>query len=632
MRRLSELRSIESGSVPLKGWKAVAVTTSITAATIWVRLAIDDLLGGRPSLVMFTIPIMVSGYLAGLWGGLLATALVYFGASYYLLAPLHDFEVRSGVDQFQQLSILIAGVIVSVLNEALHRSRQTADTAILRQNVALAALRAGEERYRALVEWSPEAMVVHREGRVVFVNPAAVAMFGATSAQDLTGKHLAELTDPQSAYAAEESWLGHADEREAQPEVGLTLRRLSGASFDAEGRSAAITFDGEPAIVATLLDITKRQQAEQALRRAEKLEAVGQLAAGVAHEFNNILQTLMSMATLIRVRGGTEEIVKIAADMEVQIRRGANVTQQLLASSRHQEVTKTHLDLREQAVKAAGFLRRLIPENITLTVEQPSEPVSVEADAGQIQQVLLNLAINARDALPRGGTIILRIAANDTEAWLDVEDNGTGFDEKTRQHLFEPFFTTKELGKGTGLGLAVVYGIVKQHGGRIDVRSEAGKGSLFRVILPRTFGEEEAVSVVPETSFANAAGTILLVEDEEGVQQGLVMLLESIGYQVTAASSAEEALALPLTRAPDVLLSDVSLPGISGTALASVLTERWPGLKVTLMTGYLDTATRDLSAERSWDILTKPFELEQLDSHLATVLGREFGDRDRDRD
>jgi two-component system, cell cycle sensor histidine kinase and response regulator CckA len=619
MKWLGARRFTERDPLPLTGWMSVAVPIAFTAATMWFRLAIDDLLRGRPTLVMFTIPIMISAYLCGLWGGLLATALTYVGASYYLLPPFQQFRVVTSVDQFQQLFIVITGVTISVLNEALHRSRQTADDAVRRQNDALAALRVGEERYRSLVEWSPQAMIVHRDGRVIYVNPAAVAMFGAASAQDLIDKHLSELTHPDARDTVHETWTGHGEE-EGEAVNGMNLLKLNGTPFDAEGKSTGITFDGKPAVVATLLDVTERHRAEQALRRAQKLEVVGQLAAGVAHEFNNILQTLMSMATLIRARGKSPEIITIAADMEAQIRRGANVTQQLLASSRHQEATKANVDLREQVGKAADLLRRLIPENIELKVEEPAERVSVEADAGQIQQVLLNLAINALDALPAGGVIVMRVAAHDGEAWLDVEDNGSGFTETTREHLFEPFFTTKESGKGTGLGLAVVYGIIQQHGGRIEVHSQPSKGSLFRIILPRSFGEQVTPTVIPLSAIGPAAGTILLVEDEEAVQEGLVTLLKSIGYEVIAASSAEEALALPLTRSPDLLLSDVSLPGMSGAALAGLLKERWPELKITLMTGYLDAGTRDISAGEKWDILTKPFELETLARHLSTVL------------
>jgi two-component system cell cycle sensor histidine kinase/response regulator CckA len=367
--------------------------------------------------------------------------------------------------------------------------------------------------------------------------------------------------------------------------------------------------------------ITDRKMAEAALRKAQKMEAVGQLAAGVAHEFNNILQTLMSMATIVRLQAIRPDIAKIATEMEAQIRRGAGVTQQLLLSSRHQELTMAGLDLCEQVATAHDLLRRLIPENIALLVETSVEPASVQGDAGQIQQVLLNLVINARDAMPDGGTLTLRVACEETEVILEVEDDGTGFGEATREHLFEPFFTTKALGKGTGLGLAVVYGIVEQHGGRIEVRSQPGEGSLFRVLFPRTAHEPSCAEPAAEGEVAGATGRILLVEDEEQVRFGITVLLEMIGYEVIAVERGEEAMALPAEPVPDLLLSDVSLPGVGGPALAQLLRERWPLLKVVLMTGYFDPTTRELSREQGWEVLQKPFEVDELRRQLADAIG-----------
>ncbi len=306
--------------------------------------------------------------------------------------------------------------------------------------------------------------------------------------------------------------------------------------------------------------ITERKLAESALRQAQKMEAVGRLAAGVAHEFNNILQTLMSMAVITRMRAVSPEIVKIAGEMEAQIRRGASVTRQLLLSSRHQDSAKMAFDLREQVANARDLLRRLLPENIELVVEMADHRASVEGDPGQIQQVLLNLAINARDAMPDGGTLTLRVARDGAEVTLEVEDDGAGMDEVTREHLFEPFFTTKDVGEGTGLGLAVVYGIVEQHGGRIEVESHKDLGSVFRVILPEAGYEPERIEAPPQLVIARASGRILLVEDEEGVREGLEALLDMLGYDVIAVCRGEDAIALPPTPAPDLLLSDVSLP------------------------------------------------------------------------
>lgn len=392
-------------------------------------------------------------------------------------------------------------------------------------------------------------------------------------------------------------------------DIDFTLQPL----FDEQGK---VTF-----LVPSAIVITERKQAEAALRHAQKLEAVGRVAAGVAHEFNNILQTLMSMTTIARLRDVSPEIVRITGEMDVQLRRGAEVTRQLLAASRHQELTRTRVDLCEQVTTARDLLRRLLPENIEILVELCPGPAWIEADAGQLQQVLLNLAINARDAMPEGGVLILRVLRNADEVVLEVEDNGEGFDDRIHEHLFEPFFTTKEVGLGSGLGLAVVNGIVEQHGGRIEAHSTPGTGSLFRMTLPATLREPEAVTVTAEPQASPASGRILLVEDEEGVREGLTLLLDLEGYEVTAVPCGEDALALPVDPAPDLLLSDLSLPGICGDELATALCARWPSLIVTLMTGYLEDPARDLARLRGWDVLRKPFDIETLHRHLALKLG-----------
>lgn len=381
--------------------------------------------------------------------------------------------------------------------------------------------------------------------------------------------------------------------------------------------------DNRPAIaIGTCQDITERKRAEAALRRGQKLEAVGQLAAGVAHEFNNILQTLMSMATLTRRRSGDPDVRKIAEDMETQIRRGADVTRQLLLSARDAKPKKARLDLNAEVTTASELFRRLIPENIAIHVETSSGLAEVDGDAGQLQHMLLNLAINARDAMPHGGVLTLRVTTAGDEVSVHVEDTGEGFDDATREHLFEPFFTTKDVGKGSGLGLAVVYGIVDQHGGRIDVSSVPGVGSKFWVTLPASTTPAQELETSRDTTVTRATGRILLVEDEQTVRDGLTILLEMIGYEVIAVARGEEAIALPALPAPDLLLSDVSLPGIGGPAIASILTERWPELGVLLMTGYLDPATRDLASQRGWQILPKPFEVDELASRLAETLPR----------
>jgi len=378
-------------------------------------------------------------------------------------------------------------------------------------------------------------------------------------------------------------------------------------------------------------DITARKQAEAALERsrahlfeAQKIEAVGRLAGGVAHDFNNILQAMLSLATVLRLRAASPELAKIVAEIEAHIKRGAGLTQQLLLFSRRQAVERKRLDLGEVAGAAGMLLRRLIPENIRLAVDTTPERLWVEGDAGQLQQVLMNLAVNAKDAMPGGGTLTVSTRPGDGEAIIEVADTGEGMDEDTRTHLFEPFFTTKGVGKGTGLGLSVVHGIVEQHGGRIEVESSPGEGSVFRVVLQAMPAPDEAAKEPSgEKELPRGDGArLLVVEDEEGARKGLVELLEFLGYEVTAVGSGEEAGVLPDEPAPDLLLTDLVLPGIDGAALAAGLRDRWPNLKVVLMSGYTeDEAVRRGVNEGDVHFLQKPFDMVALARALRAALG-----------
>ena len=380
----------------------------------------------------------------------------------------------------------------------------------------------------------------------------------------------------------------------------------------------------------TIQDITERKRAEEALEhsraqllQAQKLEAVGRLAGGVAHDFNNILQAMLSLATVLRLRSGAPELAKIVAEIEAHIKRGAGLTQQLLLFSRRQMAERSRFGLDEPVDKAGDLLRRLIPENIRLVVDTAAERLWVEGDAGQLQQVLMNLAVNAKDAMPAGGTLTLRTRYRGGEAVVEVADTGHGMDAATRAHLFEPFFTTKDAGQGTGLGLSVVHGIVEQHGGRIEVESTPGEGSVFRVLLPAAPAPDEAADEPSgETEVPTGHGErVLIVEDEDGAREGLADLLELLGYEVVAVSSGEAAGVLPPEFAPSLLLTDLMLPGVDGATLAVGLRDRWPHLKVVLMSGYTeDEAVRRGVDEGSVRFLQKPFDVAALGRAVAAAL------------
>jgi two-component system, cell cycle sensor histidine kinase and response regulator CckA len=352
------------------------------------------------------------------------------------------------------------------------------------------------------------------------------------------------------------------------------------------------------------------------LRQAQKMEAVGRLAGGVAHDFNNILQATLSLAEVLRSRAESRTTRENATEIEAHLRRGAGLTQQLLLFSRQQVPETARLDLGELVKESGAMLRRLIPANILLSVEVGSEHLWTEGNSGQLHQVLMNLTVNARDAMSEGGKLAVRTGAGAGEVWVEVEDSGLGMSEEVRKRIFEPFFSTKETGRGTGLGLAVVYGIVKQHRGRLEVASREGEGSRFRVSLlevAAAAGAAEA-QIVPEADLPMGSGeSILVVEDEEGARHGLTELLGLLGYTVTAVGSGEQALALPEEPQYRVLLADLMLPGIPGPELAHRLAERWPGLAVILMSGYTeDEAVRRGVEGSTMRFLQKPFDMAAL--------------------
>ena len=385
------------------------------------------------------------------------------------------------------------------------------------------------------------------------------------------------------------------------------------------------------------IDITERKVLELQFRQAQKMEAIGLLAGGVAHDFNNLLTAILGNANLLQDRlqengtaPGTEigEIIRAAE-------RAAALTTQLLAFSRKQLLQPTRLDLNALVEEMSQMLRRLIGEHVQLSTVLAADLSAVRADATQISQVLMNLVVNARDAMPSGGRLTIETANVELDgrhptdfaempagryALLAVSDTGSGMNAETRRRLFEPFFTTKERGKGTGLGLATVYGIIKQSGGYIWVFSEVGEGTTFKIYLPVVGGPAgviEKAAPVPATGPAHAAAgrTILLVEDEDSVRQLTTLILERAGHHVHAAQSAKEAVAIFDAHADeiDLLITDVVMPGASGPALLQQLLQRRPTLHVLYMSGYADDALRDQGPiQPQAAFLQKPFSAEQL--------------------
>ncbi len=488
------------------------------------------------------------------------------------------------------------------------------------------ALRSTAQRLQALLEASPLAVIVlDAQGFVTLWNPAAERVFGWTEEEVLGGPL---PTVPEGGGRDFADMLARTLRGEPLGGVQVRRRRKDGtlvevSLFTAVLRDAAGAVTGS---VGMLTDITEKNRLEGELRQAQKMEAVGRLAGGIAHDFNNLLTVISGRADIALAR--LPETEPARRDIELvrkTAERAAALTRQLLAFSRRQALETRVLDLNAVVDGLLPLLRRLIGEDIDLVAHLDSGAGSVKADPSQIEQVLLNLVVNARDAMPTGGVLAITTtsAAPDpgagTEvqgpagpcAMLAVSDTGQGMDAETRSRIFEPFFTTKEAGKGTGLGLSTVYGIVRQHGGAIDVESAPGEGTTFRVFLPRVEGVSEAVEAAGGAAVArNGSETVLLVEDEEGVRRVAVEILQEFGYEVLEATEATGAL-LIAERHPGpvhLLLTDVIMPQMGGPELAGRIGALRPGIRVLYMSGYTGEALGERGAVApDVALLHKPF-------------------------
>ncbi len=403
-------------------------------------------------------------------------------------------------------------------------------------------------------------------------------------------------------------------------------------------------------VVGTQVDITDIKQLEEQFLQAQKMESVGRLAGGVAHDFNNLLAVINGYADMV-----LEEIPKDSALREdiTQIRqagdRAAGLTRQLLAFSRKQVLQPRVLNMNLLIHDAQSMLRRVIGEDVQLNVSLAPDAGNVHADPAQIEQVIMNLAVNARDAMPRGGrlTIQTKNAELDEEfterpsqrtapyVMLAVTDTGTGIDKETLAKIFDPFFTTKEQGKGTGLGLSTVYGIVKQSDGHVFVYSEVGKGTTFKIFLPRVDAHAQQEGEVPPPAHATGTETVLVVEDEETLSVLTQRILRNAGYTVLSAANGEEALRVIETHTGriDLLLTDVVMPGMSGKALADHALEIRPGLRVVYMSGYLeDTAAYHGVLENSAHFVGKPFTANGMNAKVREVLDEKLPAQEKQRD
>jgi PAS domain S-box-containing protein len=522
---------------------------------------------------------------------------------------------------------------------------------ITERKLAEAAARLANERFGSVLRAATgySILVTDANGVITVMNEGAEQMLGYRS-EELIGKaDLARLHAPDE-LAARGQELGLASGYEVlvqTPRLGESEtrewtylrkdgRRLSVLLTVAPIRGEAGALDG---FIAIARDITAQKKLEQQLIQSQKMETVGLLAGGVAHDFNNLLVPILGYSELMMLEPSIDASTRTQIQqIQYSAQRARELTQRLLAFSRKQVIELKVVVLEDVVRRFESVLRRTIRENVCIKVVVSSKLSPVRADTGQIEQILLNLAINAQDAMPLGGILTIEVAdveldesysARHPEAlpgsyvMLAVSDNGNGMDEATVLRIFEPFFTTKEIGRGTGLGLSTVYGIVKQHGGSISVYSELSWGSTFKIFLPRAVGAELAANVNQSTAELPQGGeTILVVEDDEVVRMAVCKMIENLGYRIVAAN-AESALQFARTSKTPVhlLLTDVVMPGMNGQELYQAIARERPGLKVLYVSGYSTTVIGHHGVlDEGVSFLQKPFTLSVLSQKIRQTL------------
>jgi len=618
---LLRTRVVPSSRDPILRYGVAVLSTTLALIP---ALLFSDIAESR--LAVFAVAVMVSAWYGGWKPGLVATSFALTVSAYYTLAGPHNpAEYRQAIIR---LSLFISvAILICWFNAALRAAQE--------------GLQRSESNFRSLVTNAPYGICrVDSRGHLVDANPALVASLGYASSSELVGRNLSTL------YADGQQWFVLADYLSTLQEFhGLdcewsrkdgstTAVRLSGRAI--KDASKTVTFE------IFTEDVTEQRALEQQLRQSQKMEAIGRLAGGIAHDFNNLLMVISGYSEFLLERLGPDPGLRgPAKEISAAAERATSLTRQLLAFSRKQMLTPKVLDLNAVITENLKMLTRLIGEDIDLVMIPGSELGAVKADPGQIEQVILNLAVNARDAMPRGGKLTIE-TANVTldEAYarvhapvqpgdytmLAITDTGVGMDTETQTRIFEPFFTTKGT-KGTGLGLSTVYGIVKQSGGYIWVYSEPGKGTSFKIYMPHVTAEEVAAveqpAITPVTALETPRETILVVEDEVNLRRLTRQFLDNQGYTVLEAADGAAAVQICVAHQGIIhlMLTDVIMPGMNGRELAQRVSEIRPNMKVLYMSGYTENAIgHNGTLDAGITLLQKPFTLHALKAKVREVL------------
>ena len=614
---LRPVQRLESWS----GWQNVVITAQFATIVLTLWIVFGTNLSDHYNLFYFCfVPVVWIASSGGAHRSAVGLVFLNTGA---VAAILLTRPIAFSLSQLQLLMLVISVTGIS-LGAAVDESRMNESK-----------LRTSTTHLNALIENSPLAIVSYDNfGAVSMANPAFERLFGYSHAE-IVGRPLDRLITPPDLE-------NEAAEISRNLSFGISVHTTT-RRIRQTGESLFVELFGVPLLAngnvkggyEIYKDVTDQRKLEEELALSQKLQAVGRLAGGVAHDFNNILGVVQGYSEyLVETLAPTDPSRESAEEILHSAHRGSGLVRQLLSFSRKQAIEQTVLDLNAVLTNVQTLITRLIGEDITLNIKLAPDLGRINADSGQLEQIVLNLAVNARDAMPRGGIIEIETSncvLEDSESarfephiLLLFRDSGTGMDSETLSHIFEPFFTTKEKGKGTGLGLSTAYGIVEQSRGQVRVESEIGRGTTFRIYFPRV-DSPLPVETRQETPGYSTDGreTILLVEDQEEFRRMMASYLVRHGYNVLIARNGTEAIQISSSRADsiDLLLSDVVMPGLRGPQLAKILTPSRPQMAVLFMSGYTDGSMDDSQeSSRSFSLISKPFTWQALSARIRDVL------------
>ena len=504
-------------------------------------------------------------------------------------------------------------------------------------------LREAEERMRLLLKSAPIAIRIATQGKYSYANPAFLNMFGYSCLEEIDGLPVEALYVDEDRRLIWERNAIRAKGLTVDPHYHVTGIRKDGAHIDLEAWGSEISYQGKRSTFRFLIDVTEANSLRAQLLQAQKMEAVGTLAGGVAHDFNNLLQSVLGYSELMlqRKKEGERDYADLQKIYQAG-KRGADLVESLLTFSRKVETKCVPVNLNQEIIQVQQLLSRTIPKTIKIVLRLSGDLESINADPSQISQVLMNLGVNARDAMPDGGILTIETAkvqldkeycSSHLEAMpggyvlLTVSDTGHGMDKRTRAHMFEPFFSTKDVGKGTGLGLATVYGIVKQHDGHIICDSEPGHGTKFKVYLPAIQTKKELETPKLETTIPGGTETVLLVDDDGDIRELGALLLNEFGYKVITAGNGKEALEMYQTESESIslIILDLIMPEMDGRQCLGEILQIDPTVKVLIASGYSESGSAiGATVDGAKGFVQKPYNMRQLLTAVREILDNDL--------